>query len=112
MGFSTLTDPQMSRELKARKQKFVLRTHTLGESHWSNYKADSQGLRIDGVVKKQGQINISHFFKKCVREGEERKTHGGKKLKKTNFLKIGEDGLVRYALAMRWKPKREGKVEG
>lgn len=33
-------------------------------------------------MNKQRLINISYFFKKCVREGEERKTHGGKKVKK------------------------------
>lgn len=40
---------------------------------------------------------MNYFFKKCVREGEERKTHGGKKVKKKElFLKI-EDGLCLFS---------------
>lgn len=45
----------MSRELKIKKDEFVLRIYSLGESHladWLKYKPDSNGLRIDGVVKK------------------------------------------------------------
>lgn len=49
----------MSRELKIKKDEFVLRIYSLGESHladWLKYKPDSNGLRIDGVVKKERLI--------------------------------------------------------
>lgn len=44
MGFSAWNHIEMSRELKAKKQEFVLRIHSLGESHladWWKYKPDS-----------------------------------------------------------------------
>ena len=49
----------MSRELKLKKQTFVLRTHSFGESHLADglkHKTDSLGLRVDKVVKKKGVI--------------------------------------------------------
>ena len=63
----------MSRELKIKKDEFVLRIYSLRESHlagWLKYKPDSNGLRIDGVVKKETHL-LSDIFKKCVREGKE-----------------------------------------
>lgn len=40
--------------MKAKKKEFILRIHTLGESHladWLKYKLVSYGSRIDKVVK-------------------------------------------------------------
>ena len=49
----------MSRELKLKKQTFVSRTHSFGESHLADglkYKTDSLGLRVDRVMKKKEVI--------------------------------------------------------
>lgn len=44
MGFSALTETEVSRELKVKTHAFVLRICSLGESHladWLKYEPDS-----------------------------------------------------------------------